>query len=231
MVVLTDPGFPNPLGPDMATYGVDLYDAFVIDIPNALLGDPLTPIITRYSTHRITEQLGNLATYFPLARPIRLLDSPPMTLTVTSLMHTSPGGDISGQPNSWGDTALNELLQAQPRIGYNPADKDVEGPLNLAVAVEDTASQARLVVFGDSDFVSNGGLSTMSGQVGNADLFLNAVNWAAEEETLISVRSKPPTNRQIFLTGPQLRLIFLTTILVLPLAVVVAGVAVWWRRR
>jgi ABC-type uncharacterized transport system involved in gliding motility auxiliary subunit len=231
MVVLTDPGFPNPLGPDMAAYGVDLYDAFVIDIPNALLGDPLTPIITRYSTHRITEQLGNLATYFPLARPIHLLDSPPMTLTVTSLMHTSPGGDISGQPNSWGDTALNELLQAQPRIGFNPADKDVEGPLNLAVAVEDTASKARLVVFGDSDFVSNSGLSVMSGQVGNADLFLNAVNWAAEEENLISVRSQPPTDRQIFLTGPQLRLIFLTTVLVLPLAVVVAGVAVWWRRR
>jgi len=89
----------------------------------------------------------------------------------------------------------------------------------------------RLVVFGNSEFVANSGLSMMAGQVGNADLFLNAVNWAAEEETLISVRSKPPTNRQIFLTGLQLRLVFLITVVLLPLAVIAAGVIVWWRRR
>jgi ABC-type uncharacterized transport system involved in gliding motility auxiliary subunit len=231
MVVLTDPGLPNPLGSSLsAAYGFDLPNDFVIDIPNALLGDVLTPVITHYPFHRITEQLGNLATFFPLARPVVLTTNIPSTVTVTSLVQTSSGDDL-GRPNSWADSGLKELSASQPNVQFNPADGDIKGPVNLAVAVENSDTKARLAVFGNSEFVSNSGLSMMAGQVGNADLFLNAVNWAAEEETLISVRSKPPTNRQIFLTGLQLRLVFLSTVVLLPLAVVAAGVAVWWRRR
>ena len=231
MVVLADPGFPNPLGAGLsAAYGFDLPNDFVVDIPNALLGDVLTPIITRYPRHRITEQLGNLATFFPLARPVVLTGNLPPTVTVASLAQTSSGDDL-GRPNSWADTGLKELSASQPNVQFNPADGDIQGPINLGAAVENADTKMRLVVFGNSEFVSNSGLSVMSGQVGNADLFLNAVNWAAEEEALVSVRSKPPTNRQIFLTGLQLRLVFLTTVVLLPLAVIAAGVVVWWRRR
>ncbi len=223
IVALTDPGLPNPIGPGIVTWGIDLEDAFVFDIPNAFLGaDPATPIIARYPRHRITEQLGSLATFYPLARPIRLLDDRSPTLNAIGFVRTSR--------DSWGDTGLMQFLQTR-QIQFNPADNDIRGPLNIAVAVEDSVTDSRLVVFGDSDFISNQGLSMMSGQVGNADIFLNAVNWAAEEDTLISVRSTPPTNRQLFLTGPQLRLVFLITVVGLPLLVVVAGVSVWWRRR
>jgi ABC-type uncharacterized transport system involved in gliding motility auxiliary subunit len=231
MVVLADPGLPDPLGPSLsAAYGFDIPNDFVVDIPNALLGDALTPVITHYPQHRITEQLGNLATFFPLARPVVLTNNPPPTVTVTSLAQTSSGDDL-GRPNSWADTGLKELSASQPNVQFNPADGDIKGPVNLAAAVENSDTKARLAVFGNSEFVSNSGLNMMAGQVGNADLFLNAVNWAAEEEALVSVRSKPPTNRQIFLTGPQLRLVFLSTVVLLPLAVIAAGVAVWWRRR
>jgi gliding motility-associatede transport system auxiliary component len=231
LVVLADPGLPDPLGSSLsAAYGFDLPNDFVVDVPNALLGSPLTPVITHYPYHRITEQLGNLATFFPLARPIVLTTNIPSTVTVTSLVQTSSGDDL-GRPNSWADTGLKELSSSQPNVQFNPADGDIKGPINLAVAVENSDTKARLVVFGNSEFVSDNGLNMMGGQVGNADIFLNAVNWAAEEETLISVRSKPPTNRQIFLTGEQLRLVFLSTVVLLPLAVIAAGVAVWWRRR
>ncbi len=231
IVVLTDPGLPNPLGSSLsAAYGIDLPNDFVIDIPNALLGDAITPVITHYPSHRITEQLGNLATFFPLARPVVITSSAPSTVTVTSLVQTSSGDDL-GRPNSWADSGLKELSSTQPNVQFNPADGDIKGPINLAVAIENSDTKARMVVFGNSEFVSDNGLNMMAGQVGNADIFLNAVDWAAEEDTLISVRSKPPTNNQIFLTGPQLRLVFLSTVVLLPLAVIVAGVVVWWRRR
>jgi len=223
IVALSDPGRPNPIGPGIVTWGIDLDDSFIFDIPNAFLGaDPATPIITHYPRHRITEQLGNLVTFFPLARPVRLLDDRSSTLSAMGIVRSSR--------DSWADTGLLQFLQSR-QIQYNPADNDTQGPLNIAVAVEDSVTNSRLVVFGDSDFISNQGLSMMSGQVGNADLFLNAVNWAAEDDTLISVRSTPPTNRMIFLTGSQLRLTFLITVVGLPLLVVMAGVVVWWNRR
>ncbi len=46
----------------------------------------------------------------------------------------------------------------------------------------------RIVVFGDSDFVTNGYL----GIPGNRDLFLNSVNWLAQQENLISIRPRDP---------------------------------------
>jgi ABC-type uncharacterized transport system involved in gliding motility auxiliary subunit len=60
---------------------------------------------------------------------------------------------------------------------------------------------------------------------------MNAVNWLAEEEELISIRPKQPTDRRLFLTPMQSNLTLLTTLIVIPLAVFGAGIAVWWSRR
>ena len=47
------------------------------------------------------------------------------------------------------------------------------------------AAETRVVAFGDSDFASNGAL----GVPGNRDLFLNTVNWLAQQENLIAIRA------------------------------------------
>jgi len=60
---------------------------------------------------------------------------------------------------------------------------------------------------------------------------MNAVNWLATEEELISIRPKEPEQRQVILTAPQARAIIYSSILFVPLLVLVAGGIVWWRRR
>ena len=50
-------------------------------------------------------------------------------------------------------------------------------------------SKTRVVVVGDSDFAANGFL----GVQGNRNLFLNTVNWLAQQENLISIRPSSPT--------------------------------------
>jgi ABC-type uncharacterized transport system involved in gliding motility auxiliary subunit len=87
--------------------------------------------------------------------------------------------------------------------------------------------ESRLVVFGDSDFVTNAYLNIP----GNRDLFLNAINWLAQQENLISIRPRDPQNRGITMTNDLAQRIFLVSILVIPGLILAAGVQAWWRRR
>jgi ABC-type uncharacterized transport system involved in gliding motility auxiliary subunit len=126
---------------------------------------------------------------------------------------------------------------------------DKPGPISLAAAVsapatdaktppaaegnkadgenDDKKPETRVVVFGDSDFASNGAL----GVQGNRDLFLNAINWLAQQENLIAIRPKDTQDRRITLTADQERRLFFLTVLIVPGLILLAGVQTWWRRR
>ena len=54
------------------------------------------------------------------------------------------------------------------------------------------------MVIGDSDFASNRPSAS-----GNRDLFMNTMNWLAQQENLISIRPKDPDDRRITLTDCQ----------------------------
>jgi ABC-type uncharacterized transport system involved in gliding motility auxiliary subunit len=66
---------------------------------------------------------------------------------------------------------------------------------------------------------------------GNRDLFLNMMNWLSSDEDLISIRPKEPEDRRISLNQRQMKVIFYSSVLAIPLLVVAGGLWVWWRRR
>ena len=80
---------------------------------------------------------------------------------------------------------------------------------------------------GDSDFAANNAI----GIQGNQDLFLNAVNWLAQQENLIAIRPREAQDRRLTLTADQQQRIMLLTIFVIPGLVFAGGVYTWWRRR
>jgi ABC-type uncharacterized transport system involved in gliding motility auxiliary subunit len=83
-------------------------------------------------------------------------------------------------------------------------------------------------VFGDSDFVAN---SAPAALPGNRDLFMNALGWLSQQENLISIRAKEPSDRRVTLTGGQISEVKLLSLFLIPCAVFGAGVYSWWRRR
>jgi ABC-type uncharacterized transport system involved in gliding motility auxiliary subunit len=87
--------------------------------------------------------------------------------------------------------------------------------------------ETRIVVFGDSDFAANGWL----GVPGNRDLFMNTINWLAQQENLISIRPRDPKDTRMTLTADQQRRIFWITVIIIPGLILLAGVQTWWRRR
>jgi ABC-type uncharacterized transport system involved in gliding motility auxiliary subunit len=85
-----------------------------------------------------------------------------------------------------------------------------------------------VAVVGDVDFGSNRYFL----QLGNGDLLVNSIDWASGQESLISLTPKPATQR--FVVPPSsevLALIILTTVVLMPGAVVVLGVWTAWQRR
>ncbi|MHC5721583.1 MAG: ABC transporter, partial [Nostoc sp.] len=77
-----------------------------------------------------------------------------------------------------------------------------------------TATESRLVVFGNSSFATDG----LFQQQLNGDVFLNSVTWLSQQEKQpLSIRPKEPKNRRITLTATQANLLILSSLLVLPL--------------
>jgi ABC-type uncharacterized transport system involved in gliding motility auxiliary subunit len=223
LMILVDPLEPVPVEGILQEYGLLLDNDFVIEDeqhalvilgPEGLIPQVIAPLIYQYPYHEITRSLNGFQSFFPLARSINITDVENTNKNAWAILSTSE--------KSWAET---DLQSAQPE--YTP-DRDSMGPFHLAIAAEDYQNGARLVVFGDADFVTN---QNVSPQWANLDLFMNAVNWLAEEEDLISIRPKQPTNRRLFLTPLQSSLTIFATLIIIPLAVFVAGIGVWWKRR
>jgi ABC-type uncharacterized transport system involved in gliding motility auxiliary subunit len=88
-------------------------------------------------------------------------------------------------------------------------------------------NNGRFVVVGSADWAAN----YVFRFAGNRDLFLNMMNWLSSDEDLISIRPKDPEDRRITVSRSQMMLLRTTSQFLIPLAVIVAGVLVWWRRR
>ena len=82
-------------------------------------------------------------------------------------------------------------------------------------------------MIGDSDFPSN----QFIGFQGNKDLYLNMVNWLAQQENLIAIRAKDPADRRIDLLPEQETGIRYLALLAIPALLFANGVRVWWKRR
>jgi len=179
-----------------------------------LLGaGPAIPLVLSYGDSPITKGLQRTMTFFPLARTVSVADKSKLEPQDVELLMTSQ------------QSFTTPKLEHQ--VSYDPKT-DTMGPLSLGVAASDPDSKnARLVVIGDSDFASNQAID----QAGNGDLFFNAIDWLAQDENLISIRPKSPTNRRIVLTEGQSIGLEWFELFLLPGFVIIIGISIWWKRR
>ena len=216
---------PSPaLSGFFSGWGVLIDDNIVLDVSGAgrLMGTSESmPLVLRYENHPITERFSSMS-FFPLTRSIRPVEEIPENIDVQPLFYSSE--------QSWGETDLKSASAS-----FDPG-RDLEGPLSLAVAVtretpapddEKTAPAARIVVTGTSNFAIDAYFPVQ----GNGNLFLNMINWLAQDEDLISIRPKTQDDRRIELSQGQMVMVRIFTMYLLPAAAVVIGIAVVVRRR
>ena len=254
VLFLVDPP-EGPDSPDQETlvaliaeWGIDIGRDVVLDVSGLgqLLGtDAAVPVAATYPPHPITDRF-ELLTAFPLARSVKPGAGGTSGRVAQTLVETSA--------RSWAESDFDEVATGE--VAPDEAEGDVLGPISIAAAVsveievsegagtdadgatdvsgddneEDVDAspvEARVAVFGDSDFATNATL----GIQGNRDLMLNTVNWLAEQENLISIRPREPEDRRITLTADQAFLIQLVSLLMIPGVIVGVGVFAWWQRR
>src|SRR5579863_390654 len=187
----------------VSDWGVTPNGDVILDLSSAsrLFGQ-ISPVVGSYEQHPIVRVMQDNATVFPLAR---------------SLEVKSPAEKL------FSSTADSYSL-TNPKLPIKESDLSTakKGPFVLgAVSTMGTgANQSRIVVVGSSSWITN---SLMGAPVGNRDLILNMMNWLTSDEDLISIRPKQPEDRRLTVTGATMRILFMTSVILLPMIVIFSG--------
>jgi ABC-type uncharacterized transport system involved in gliding motility auxiliary subunit len=198
-------------------WGVEVRNDIVIDGNSYVNPMPTVPLVSSYGVGPIANGMGDVATYFVEARSIRQIDD--VGAVYNSVVQTSS--------NSWGESSWEELMQPEMFPQYDEGE-DLAGPIDIGVTLEDSQSGTRLVLFGDANFCMN----MASQDLGNADLFINALNWLIEDEELISIRPQEDVERFVIIRSFLVRnALFAVLVVLIPLTVVGIGVLVFVARK
>ena len=233
-------------------WGIDVGTNVVVDVSSVgqMLGaGPSVPVVATYPEHPITDNFS-LITAFPLARSVTPVEGGRNGRTAQALATTSAQSwaetDLkavfAGTPVAR-DTAAGDKegpitlaaavgvdapnAPATPTTTQDPQPAAPGAPAPSPPPASAPKPQTRLVVIGDSDFVTNSVLGTP----GNRDFFMNALNWLAQQENLIAIRPREAGDRRVTMTEDQQRRVLYLSVLGLPLAVAALGIWTWSRRR
>jgi hypothetical protein len=177
LLYLVAPGAATGLEPLLEKWGIRL-TPFIAASPKTLSG--LDVVATAFADHVITRNLSNASVVFGHA----------VCLSVADETAKEGGADrpkvtlvVSTDSDGWGESHPDVF----PR--HFDAQSELRGPVSMVAVSERGGSVSkdvayrptRVCVFGETDFVMNGALSTRANA--NRDLFLNAVSWLAGIDT------------------------------------------------
>lgn len=217
LLALLDPGEELGISALLAEYGVALGDTLVVDqqqVPffGARLG--VDPIVQTFPEHAITRNFRER---------IVLLQARTVDWSGKPTVQGAEGQVIAETgEESWAERGWREVL-ATGRVRQDPGEQ--QGPLPVAVAVQ--AKTSRLVAVGDADFARNQNLDSYF----NREFLLNAVQWLAGDDALIAERPRGLRPSRLEMTDLEMWRLFRLSVLLLPEALLIVGLGIWWRRR
>lgn len=199
-------------------WGLVVGDDLVVDLENYVGQDVGCPATRNYPHHK--EIVNNIDyTFYIRPRSLTIASDAPTTVKNAPLVFTA------SQKNSWAEKDKNLKVKFDEEI-------DTPGPVAIAAIAWEPkdeknkkASDTKLIVFGDTDFISNNFIQKYS----NAQLALNSVAWLTELETVIPIPDKEIKVSKMELTSKQLRLV-IVILVTIPILIAFLGCLAWWRQ-
>ena len=184
----------------------------VIDAQGARLGldDPRNVAVGSYASHPLTAHLQSL-TLFPQVAALGL------RAAVDEWQSTVL---LSSSAASW-----NETGEIRGEVSRDRQAGETLGPLALAIALERDGQ--RILVVGDSDFLSNAYL----GNGGNLDLGLAMIRWLTANDALIDIPAPFAVDARIELPRQSVAVLAALFLIGIPLAMTTGGLLVHFRRK
>ncbi len=222
LFVLLDVNGSPSLIPFLEQYNVHLPDVVAVDPAKRLYaGEIITYRVSATAkTHPMLLSV-NAPPIFSLARVVEVREDLAKGIIARPILATSGEGFA---------TALSHISKAGTATFV--AERDISGPVPIAgeVAVKKDNTLGRIAVFGDADMLNN----SLLDQGGNRDLFVNAINWLAEDEEILGERParETPFVTTFILTDTDGRWLLTMSTVVLPGLFFLTGIAVFlWRRQ
>lgn len=220
-MVMMEPSSDGGMSEFLKQWRVELRDDMIVD-PNPArreLGlSALEPVVLPAETgHPITKKLTHAA----VMKTARTVGTAPGT----SVVNVTPL--LTANNTAWGETNLEDGV-----AGYDETDSP-DNSVGLVVtrdiprAPDNISSQARLIVFGDSDWATDEYFAVHA----NQDYLLNSLNWMADEEGSITIRPKMRQASRLSLTGTDMMYLKFFSLDVLPMCIVALGLGIVLIRR
>lgn len=202
----------------LKSYGVALIDGVIAEgsSSNIYYQNPYY-LIPQLQEHEITTPIAdeNLNAVIPISAGISILDTKRRELTIEPFLVTSS--------NSW-------LKPNGATVTTEKEEGDIDGPFNLAVAIEDQiddSTTGRMIVYGSIDLLGESFYSLS----GNTDLFMNTVGWMYENTNTISIVAKSLSVSNLNMTALDVWIWFAVTAIIVPIGVLAGGLVVFLKRR
>lgn len=212
---------PSGLDETLEEWGVTLGKNFILEKHLELMRGVVTGLnlqVLNYEEHEITEPLAGKKTAFQYVRS--LAKAPKFAGKVSEFLSSRGGGA------SWTVSNVDGLFRRQ-EVEAGP--KDLQGPVTFGVAAEkqNEDTETKLVVIGDSDFISN---ELIRSNEFNFDLALNVLSWLSGSAEKITIRPKMLRSSTVDLTPEQTNWVFYVTVITIPMLVLIFGINLWWIR-
>ena len=199
----------------LAGFGVRLANGIIVEESGRHTPDSQVFLVPEMTSHEIVSPMRSERMFIvmPAAGPIEELDTKRRTLTVEPILNTSEG------------SFLRTDFQIQ---SVEQQEGEPNGPFAVGVAITDNDldgyMKSRAVVFSSVLFLRQP-------YQANYDMLLNSLSWARSREESISIRAKSLRTFPLRMTRLAQLIISGVAVLLVPLGVLGAGLAVWLRRR
>ena len=199
----------------LAGFGVRVVNGIIVEEAGRHTPDSQVFLVPEMTSHEIVAPMRSdrLFTVMPAAGPIEELETKRRTLTVESFLNTSAGSFLRTDF----DIQSVEQQEGEPNgpfaVGVAITDNDLDGYV-----------KSRVVVYSSAMFLSQP-------YQANYDMLLNSLSWARSREESISIRAKSLRTFPLRITRLAALIISGVAVLIIPLGVLGAGLAVWLRRR
>jgi ABC-type uncharacterized transport system involved in gliding motility auxiliary subunit len=220
LLLFVDPPTPRSITKLLAGFGVEPGNDIVVDEQGRLLGTDGLAARVAFLNQALVPHAPEVGAILPIAQSLRLIDTPGVQADYLGVTSDTTWADVDRRPLSGGKAEFREA-------------RDRRGPLPIATLSRVSAGderEGRVVVVGDTDFVTNLHL----GVLGNRDLLLAVAELAVRSDAYTASRppsASPSTFSPLALTAREARLVLWSAAVVPGLLAAAIALATLRRRR
>ena len=206
-------------------WGLQVGKGVIYDQTNAFAGSLFQPIEGSTDSATVGSLSSDMHADLAVARPITLVYQNKDVRTTTAVVATKDTARLWNPP----------VVSSQAVQTFQPSSSDQKGPFTvIAKSVKDgtynnATVNSNMVVSGSTEFLDQTLLKQSN--LTNADIVLNTFNNLGGIKSDINIVAKDMTTKTLNMTQGQVKFLEVLFLAVLPLGVLLFGLAVWLRRR